>query len=111
VSPDASACARKAPAVPATPQPNRTRSLRIWRSPTFYIALAALLAAALVCAARLAADTLTGTVKDPSGAIVAGAKVSIEGASLSQPLALTSDANGKFSAPNLAPGSYTVRVT
>jgi hypothetical protein len=58
-----------------------------------------------VCAVRLAADTLSGTVKDPSGAVVAGAKVEITGATLAQPLALVTDATGKFSAPNLAPGT------
>jgi hypothetical protein len=110
VSPDASASVTKAPAVPATPPHNRTRSLRIRRNPTFYIALPALLVAILVCAVRLAADTLSGTVKDPSGAVVVGASVAIEGASLKQPIALASDATGKFSAPNLAPGNYTLHV-
>ncbi len=75
------------------------------------MALAALLAVSLVCAVRLAADTLSGTVKDPSGAVVIGAKVEIAGAALPQPLALVTDATGRFNAPNLAPGTYSVRVT
>ena len=68
---------------------------------------------ALVClafAANLRADTISGTVKDPSGAVVAGARIEITGNKLSQPLILTSDESGKFSAPNLTAGKYSVRV-
>ena len=68
---------------------------------------------ALVClafAANLRADTISGTVKDPSGAVVAGARIEITGNNLSQPLILTSDESGKFSAPNLTAGKYSVRA-
>jgi Peptidase family M1 domain/Carboxypeptidase regulatory-like domain len=73
-------------------------------------AVVGLLLAALLCAA-VKADTLSGTVKDPSGAVVAGAKVEINGGNLTQALQLSTDTNGKFVAPNLAPGKYTVRVS
>ncbi|HEY6126761.1 MAG TPA: M1 family aminopeptidase [Candidatus Acidoferrum sp.] len=56
------------------------------------------------------ADTITGTVKDPSGAVVVGAHIEISGGNLAQPIVLNSDESGKFSAPNLAPGKYSVRV-
>ena len=59
---------------------------------------------------QLRADTISGTVKDPSGAVVAGARVEITGGNLTQPVVLTSDDSGKFSAPNLAAGRYSVRV-
>src|SRR6202041_3587269 len=52
----------------------------------------------------------SGTVKDPSGAVVAGARVEITGGSLTQPIILTSDGSGKFAAPNLTPGKYVVRA-
>jgi hypothetical protein len=58
----------------------------------------------------LLADTISGTVKDPSGAVVAGARIEISGGGLSQPLIVASDASGKFTAPNLAAGKYSVRV-
>jgi len=64
----------------------------------------------LVVATRLLADTISGTVKDPSGAVVAGARIEITGGSLTQPIVLTSDDSGKFTAPNLTPGKYSVRV-
>jgi hypothetical protein len=68
----------------------------------------ALLCLALVTPLR--ADTISGTVKDPSGAIVVGAHVEITGGNLTQPIVLTSDESGKFVAPNLAAGKYSVRI-
>jgi len=65
----------------------------------------------LVLGTAARADTLTGTVTDPSGAVVAGARIEISGGSLSQPLELTTDATGRFSAPNLAAGKYSVKVS
>ena len=64
----------------------------------------------LALATHLRADTISGTVKDPSGAVVAGARVEITGGDLSQPIVLTSDEFGKFATPNLKPGRYSVRV-
>src|ERR1700683_5475168 len=64
----------------------------------------------LALATHLRADTISGTVKDPSGAVVAGARVEITGGDLSQPIVLTSDEFGKFAAPNLKPGRYGLRV-
>src|SRR5262252_5883906 len=58
----------------------------------------------LVClatATNLRADTISGTVKDPSGAVVVGAHIEITGSSLAHALVLTSDESGK----------YAVRVT
>jgi hypothetical protein len=65
----------------------------------------------LALATGVRADTISGTVKDPSGAVVAGARVEISGGSLAAPLVLTSDEAGRFAAPNLAAGKYSVRVT
>jgi hypothetical protein len=58
----------------------------------------------------LRADTVSGTVKDPSGADVAGARIEITGGNLPQAIVLVSDESGKFSAANLSPGKYTVKV-
>src|SRR6202795_1629523 len=68
---------------------------------------------ALIClglAAQLRADTLSGTVKDPSGGVVIAARIEITGGNLAQPLVLSSDESGKFVAPNLDAGKYSVRV-
>jgi hypothetical protein len=82
-----------------------------WRYGRAHILYAAILA--LVCmalATQLRADAISGTVKDPSGAVVAGARIEISGGGLAQAIVLTSDETGKFAAPNLNPGSYSVRV-
>ena len=69
-----------------------------------------LLFVTLASAANLRADTISGTIKDPSGAVVAGARIEITGDNLTQPLVFTSDEAGKFTAPHLSAGKYSVRV-
>jgi hypothetical protein len=83
-------------------------SYRTHRARPHTFILVALLS--LAFSAPLRADTISGTVKDPSGAVVIGARIEITGGDLSQPVVLTSDDSGKFSAPNLKPGKYSVRV-
>src|SRR5258708_11081972 len=68
---------------------------------------------ALICLAfpyDLRADTISGTVKDPSGAVVVNARIEITGNGIPQPIILVSDELGRFSAPNLLAGKYSVRV-
>lgn len=82
-----------------------------WRAGQFHLLNPLLLALlCLVFAAPLRADSLSGTVKDPSGAVIAAASIAITGGGLSQPLQLSSDESGRFVAPNLPPGRYSVRV-
>src|SRR5947209_18438995 len=57
------------------------------------------------------ADTISGTVKDASGGVVAGAQIEISGAELAKPVVLNSDASGKFISPDLKGGKYTLRIT
>ena len=59
----------------------------------------------------LHASTISGTVIDPSGAVIPDARIEISGGGLPQPLEVTSDELGRFSAPDLKAGKYTVRVT
>ena len=73
--------------------------------------LVALLLFCLTSPAILHAETISGTVLDPSGAVIAGARIEISGGDLSQPLIFSSDARGKFVSPDLKPGSYLLRVT
>ena len=64
----------------------------------------------LALAGNLRADTISGTVKDPSGAVIANARIEITGSGAPQPILLMSDESGRFSAPNLSAGKYSVRV-
>src|SRR5258707_417652 len=66
--------------------------------------------ACLVLTPQAEADTISRTVKDPSGGVVIGARIEINGGSLVQPLVLASDESGKFAAPNLEAGKYEIRV-
>ena len=65
-----------------------------------------------VASAQQAATTkLTGTVKDQSGALVAGAKVSITHKDTGATRDTTTNADGLFVITNLATGSYTGKVS
>jgi Peptidase family M1 domain/Carboxypeptidase regulatory-like domain len=58
----------------------------------------------------LAAQTISGTVQDPSGAVIAGAQIEVTGEGLPQPIVLSSDGQGKFASPDLRPGTYSLRI-
>src|SRR5271156_2162519 len=70
-----------------------------------------LLLLCLMTPAWLRAETISGTVQDPSGAVIAGARIEITGGDLEQSMVLSSDGSGKFASPDLKPGAYSVRVT
>lgn len=59
-------------------------------------------------AAQSVSGTILGTVTDPSGAVMSGAKVTItnEGTGLTR--TVTSDANGEYVVPSIPTGRYTV---
>jgi Carboxypeptidase regulatory-like domain/TonB-dependent Receptor Plug Domain len=76
----------------------------------------ALIAAAIACLtsapllAQVTSGTLFGTVKDPSGAYVKDASVTIANHANGITRTVTSGSDGAFVAPNLYPGTYTVTV-
>ncbi len=53
---------------------------------------------------------LEGTVQDPSGAVVPNAKVEIVNTATNVSLHLTTDSGGRFVAPSLAAGPYSVSI-
>ena len=65
----------------------------------------------LLVSAHVYAQTISGTVEDQSGAVVPGARIEIAGGDLAQPIVLSSDGQGRFSSPDLKPGTYTLRIT
>jgi Carboxypeptidase regulatory-like domain/TonB dependent receptor-like, beta-barrel/TonB-dependent Receptor Plug Domain len=76
--------------------------------------LAALMLGALLAGrvhAQVVGATLSGTVTDPSGAAIPGAKISIKNRATAETTVVTTDSAGFYSAPNLLPGSYDVTVT
>ncbi len=54
--------------------------------------------------------TILGTVTDPSGAVVPGARVLVKNAGTNETVPVTTDGFGNFFVPNLKPGSYRVEV-
>src|SRR6202140_1273789 len=65
----------------------------------------------LVAQTTLSTGSINGTVTDPSGAVVSGAKISIINTSTGQSVELTSNSAGAFSTGPLPPGTYKVQVT
>ena len=53
---------------------------------------------------------ILGTVTDPSGAVIASAKVTIVDTQRGSARVLMTDQAGEYNAPTLIPGNYTVRV-
>jgi Carboxypeptidase regulatory-like domain/TonB dependent receptor-like, beta-barrel len=54
---------------------------------------------------------LLGTITDPSGAVVPGAKVAVVSLATAQQYTVTSDSNGIYQVPNLPVGHYSVAVS
>jgi hypothetical protein len=79
------------------------------RGAAIAIALIGLLAGA-TASAQVTTGTITGTVRDPQGAAVPGATVTITNTGQGTSSTLTSAADGSFMAPFLIPGSYDVTV-
>src|SRR5262245_57512628 len=53
---------------------------------------------------------ITGTVSDPTGAVISGAAVTVISAATNQVRRVVTNDTGAYSAPFLVPGQYEVRV-
>ncbi|HEU4710385.1 MAG TPA: TonB-dependent receptor [Pyrinomonadaceae bacterium] len=74
------------------------------------IALALLLAPAASAQSQITTGTIDGTVKDANGAVVPGANVEIKNNATNITRDATTNDEGRFLAPQLQPGIYTVKV-
>ena len=61
--------------------------------------------------AQVAGGTLSGTIIDPSGAAVPQAQVTIRNVATGVERAVSTNADGFYTVPNLQPGSYEITVT
>src|SRR6266481_5756302 len=64
----------------------------------------------LAATAQLPTSTLNGTITDPQGAAIAGAKVTITNEATGVSREITTDAQGFYTFANVAPGLYTLKV-
>jgi hypothetical protein len=84
-------------------------SLRsIWHKPSTFMFILAMLAAA--AAAQTNTGTITGTVADPTGAVVAKARVTITNTAMGTSTVLETNASGAYVAPSLTAGTYELMV-
>lgn len=90
-----------------TPAANKTRS-RILFPIVAILTLLICLAGRLV--AQNATGSITGTVSDPRGSVVAGAAVSAVNKATGATRRVTTGDEGNFSIENLSPGEYEVKV-
>jgi hypothetical protein len=101
--------------------PFQKRVPTVRRSPPGYgavpLALAFLLSTLVIAARPLFAQTtvgtgsIVGTVSDPSGAVVIGAKVTITNVAAGEVINLTTNSSGSFNSGSLVPGNYRTQVS
>jgi hypothetical protein len=60
---------------------------------------------------QITTGTIRGTAQDTNGAVVAGANVYIKNVETNSSRSLTTDEEGRFAAPQLQPGKYSVTIT
>ena len=60
--------------------------------------------------AQTGAASIVGTVSDPHGAVVPGAKIAIKNVDTNQEFVLISDSVGAYVAAGLPPGNYKLRA-
>src|SRR5579871_3147297 len=84
----------------------RTRPVRMWMTCAF--ALYGLVDAANVSAQSNVTTSITGTVRDASGAAVSGAALTIRNLANDTAQRATTDSAGKYGAYNLTPGTYEI---
>jgi hypothetical protein len=74
-------------------------------------ALAIVFACLLPLAAQVERGTISGTVRDPSQSAVASAAVTVTNTETGVAASTKTNQNGEYVAPNLIPGTYSVRVS
>ena len=75
------------------------------------IVLVFVLLAAISLSAQTFRGTILGTVTDPSGAVIAGAKVTVKNTGTGLERTTETSADGSYALPELPIGTYTVTVT
>jgi hypothetical protein len=85
--------------------------LAVWLPVTVWLSVAFALATAIPGLAQSGRGTLTGSVKDPTGAIIPGAVLDLKETNTGSRYEAKSNGQGLYSFPELPPGSYTLSVS
>src|SRR5215510_7503110 len=64
----------------------------------------------IALSAQTTTGTISGTVVDPGGALIPGAKVSVANEATGESRSTISSETGSFSFPSLLPATYTIRI-
>ncbi|MGB7136060.1 MAG: TonB-dependent receptor [Acidobacteriaceae bacterium] len=64
----------------------------------------------VLAAAQVASTSLRGVVKDPSGAVVPNAKITLTNAATGQVISATSNGSGEYAFPQIPPARYTIEA-
>jgi hypothetical protein len=79
---------------------------------TFWaVLLLSVLACPLLAQTTIGTGSIVGTVSDPSGAVISGAKVTITNVATGQVIDLTTNASGAFHSGALVPGNYKAQLS
>ena len=73
--------------------------------------LLCIVSAASLCFSQTATTSLRGTITDPSGALVPGAKITILDKSKGATFSAKADSTGNYAFPQLPPAKYTITAT
>src|ERR1043165_8231914 len=92
-------------------RPPLFRSFAHWKSFAANLVLILLLAPAIAAQTQITTGTIEGTVVDAAGAVIPGADVVIKNLDTNSLKTLTTDEGGRFVAPLLQPGNYSVTVS
>ena len=79
-----------------------------WR--TRVVLLLTLLTVSFPASPQLTTASLEGMVRDPTGAVISGARVQVTNTATNAAIELTTDSGGRFLAPSLPPGPYEITV-
>src|SRR6476660_3236206 len=91
---------------------NNPLSFQIKRYLAFAISffIVSLLSLAAFAQTTISTGSIQGTITDPSGAVVSGARITITNKGTSQSVTVTSTSAGSYASGALLPGAYTMRV-
>src|SRR5580698_4056243 len=85
-------------------------SLRRVLSVALVFAVMLIMGTSAIAQTTVSQGSIQGTVTDPSGAVVGGAKITITHKATGQVAATTSTGSGTFNSGGLIPGDYVLRV-